>query len=74
MSRRPAPITDHDMNRCLRAWHRRTEAARGILAPMSAYKALTDGRRLFIELQNINGVLATYSVTPKRVTLLRGDR
>jgi hypothetical protein len=57
-----------DLDRCFAAWARRDN---GMNCPSRSlsYVHYSNGRRL-VELHNVKGHLATYSVTPKRVTLL----
>jgi hypothetical protein len=67
----PAGLSNFDMERCLRAWSRRTEGTLNQPSVAACQAYFDKAGRLCVDLENINGVLATYSVTPKRVTLLR---
>lgn len=69
MSRRYFHPEPKDLERCIAAWLRH-DALPQQPAQRLCRAYLVDGRRLCIELQNNAGVLATFSVTPKRVTRL----
>lgn len=66
MTRRYFDPNPQDLDRCVRAWFRRGQCDQPCRSRSRAFMDVNRG--LCVELRNIHGTLATFSVTSKRVT------